>query len=145
MEGPKNIGRMLSNTMKAMLSQLGNYFEEANIPISTEQYIVLRIVSTSDQLIQQDIAEILRKDKSAVLRQINQLQEQKLLARIADPEDKRRNIVVITKQGMEMLELAGKIHNKAQTILLNGVSQEQFNNFVHVLTTIQVNAENDNS
>jgi DNA-binding MarR family transcriptional regulator len=141
MVSQKNIGRMLHMTMKAMVGQLGLHFEEANISINVEHYLILRIVSTSEQLIQQDLASILQKDKSAVLRNINQLQHRKLLARIADSNDKRRNIVVITKQGLEMLEVAGKVHKKAQDKLLNGVSEEQLSNFINVLETIQQNGD----
>ena len=145
MDTLKSIGKSMHMTMKAMLGHLGKHFEEADIPINTEEYIILRIVSTSEPLIQQDLAELLRKDKSAILRNINQLQDQKLLARIADTNDKRRNIIVITKQGLELLERAGKVHNKAQAKLLKGLSAEHLDSFAHVMVTIQKNAEADNS
>ena len=137
----KQIGRMLHGTMKALMGRLAIHFERASIPLSVEQFIILRIVFSHERMIQQELAELLRKDKSAVLRQINALQDRHLLARIPDAEDKRRNHVVITKQGMEMLERAGEIHTVVIDEMLDGVDDAEYATFMKVMLTIQSNAD----
>jgi DNA-binding MarR family transcriptional regulator len=59
--------------------------------------------NSNTDVIQQDIAEIIKKDKSVVLRQIDSLEKKNLLQRIIDVNDRRRNIIKITDKGMKFV------------------------------------------
>jgi DNA-binding MarR family transcriptional regulator len=141
----KMIGRTMHLTIKAILGRLGANFLEADVPLSPDQFIVLMLVSQNDGIIQQDLAEFMRKDKSAMLRQIDLLQDRRLIARISDPKDKRRNQIVLTQQGAELLGEAKKMHQKTMEQVLKGISEEQLNTFTQVAESIQKSAESHKS
>ena len=65
-----------------------------------------------------------------------------MLARIVDKTDKRKNLVMLTQKGMNVLNDAGAIHKNAVEILLKGVSKEQLESFNGVLERLYQNGIN---
>lgn len=84
-------------------------FSEEEINLTIEQYFVLNILDNEEGLILQDLADLISRDKSAVLRHIDGLEQHHYVARCKDPEDKRRKILLVTKQGVKILKQAKKI------------------------------------
>lgn len=54
-------------------------------------------------MIQQEIADTLKKDKSAILRHINLFESQGLITRSNTANDKRMNVIQITERGRQLL------------------------------------------
>ena len=73
----------MHQAMRSMFNVLSSEFLKNSIPLSSEQYLILKIISKNKRVIQQELACILDKDKSTILRQINHLQDNLMLARIA--------------------------------------------------------------
>lgn len=138
-----SLGRMVGMTMKAMKDTLTRNFELANCPISAEQFITLKIITFHEDISQQDCADLLRMDKSLFLRKIDVLQKLNLLVRIPNKTDKRKNQLVITKKGMEMLKKCEEVEQNTMRNLTKGVSENDFKIFSKVLTTIRENAFKD--
>jgi|SRR5690606_25890969 len=136
----RSLGRALHLTIKALGTSVTSNFAAASISLTLDQYIVLKIVYYHETIIQKDVAELMKRDKSSLFRQINQLQERKLIARITDAEDKRRNFLVITKQGSELIDIATEIEAKTVNELLEGVTEDEMKTFNKVLETIQKNS-----
>jgi DNA-binding MarR family transcriptional regulator len=71
--------------------------------------ILLATHYNNEDVIQQDIAKIMKKDKSVVLRQIDNLEKKNLVQRIVDPNDRRRNIIKTTEKGMKLIDEVKKL------------------------------------
>lgn len=132
---------MMHLTLRAIKSQVQLDFGRNNIPLTTEQFIILKIVDKHDDIIQQELADLLQVNKSAILRHINTLQEEKFLARIADTKDKRRNQIVLTKAGHTLLEKALESHNNTLSGMLGDIDQGEMDVFLSVMQRIRNKSE----
>lgn len=110
-EMPDTLGFVIIYTGKMILKQINVDFATLKSEITFEQMGVLYYLSRNrgKKMIQQDIAELMNKTKSAVLRMIDILEEKKFLNRIPMPNDRRKNVIELTKKGWEIIE---KMHDK---------------------------------
>ncbi len=134
--------RIMVKTMHMYMHRVQLTMQKADLNLSMEQFAILNILETGEDLIQQDLADLMNKDKSAILRQLNKLQERKLLARITDPKDKRKKQIVITKQGMELLAKARKVEQQVIEHLSEGIDDEEMQRMFETLLKIQANILN---
>lgn len=106
-----------------------------NIPV--ESLGVLMVIRHKTKIIQQEIADILKKDKSAVLRHINLLENQELIARSNAANDKRINIIQITDKGMQLLDSVDIELNKLSECLFDNVSKSDLEIHHKVLSQLK--------
>ena len=94
----------LSLTTKEIQMAFKRYVKDLSFDLSVESFgILLAVHYYSNDMIQQDIAEIVKKDKSSVLRRIDILEKKYLVQRIVDQNDRRRNIIKITDEGIKLI------------------------------------------
>jgi MarR family transcriptional regulator, transcriptional regulator for hemolysin len=117
-------------------------YEMAEIKLSIEQFGLLYGISTNkDEVAQQDMAIILGKDKSSILRLIDTLEELKLVNRVACPHDRRRNSLVVTELGYNVIKQYLAIESSLHDELQKGLTESDLETFYKVVETIQKNAE----
>ncbi|MDR1338471.1 MAG: MarR family transcriptional regulator [Prevotellaceae bacterium] len=113
---------------KSRLSDL-----EVDVPV--ESLGILLAVNLNDEdVIQQDIAAIMKKDKSVVLRQIDSLEKNALVQRFIDPGDRRRNIIKITGKGMKLIDEINMKLDKLYALLTDGLEPSEMDAFHKVLS-----------
>ena len=61
----------------------------------------------------------------AMTNRLNHLEQQGLIRRIADPDDKRSSLVSLTPHGQERIEQALLVHTETQNALLRNLSEAQ--------------------
>jgi len=116
------------------------------IKISPEQFGLLHAISIqSEEVIQKDLAETMGKDKSAILRLIDSLEEKGVVRRVADLKDRRKNYLMITKLGNKVLEHNMKIFDDIMMELQQDLTIEEIELFDKVVHHIKSNAEKMNS
>lgn len=135
------LGRTMAMTLKVLLKNLGHQFQLAGIPITVDQHILLKVVHTRGEVFLQELADVLRRDKSQILRQIDVLQGMKLLARIPDQNDKRKKQLVLTAAGADMLKQTTEVEGKTQRILTQGLEPKDVELMLVVMEQIQSNSE----
>lgn len=104
-------------------------FDAAGMPINLKQHFMLTILSTSEEIFQTMIAEILRKDKSAVLREIDALESLGLVVRIGDATDRRKKRLRMTDEGRAMFGRGQEIVHTLMADLTDGISPEALDQF----------------
>jgi DNA-binding MarR family transcriptional regulator len=72
-------------------------------------------------------------DKSRVTRAIDNLVENGLIRREANPEDKRSNLLTLTTKGEELYIELSKLAMRIQRRCLNSLTDEERNHFNNVL------------
>ncbi len=119
------------------------HLKNRGIEHSFEQVILLMVVNRCERkhIVQQDIAELLGKDKSVVLRMIDQLEKKNILERTTDPNDRRRNIITITQGGYQLIETFQEIEQIISNELLDGLSDDELQAFYKVINHIKVKAD----
>ncbi len=79
--------------------------EQTEEKLTIEQFGLLHTISEKEEeVILKDMACMLGKDKSAVLRQLDSLEEKGLVRRVPDKNDRRKNFLMITKKGEKVVD-----------------------------------------
>lgn len=128
-----NIGLKMGEVIKSIGKLIDKSVVDIGNELSMEYFILLNILYDKDNIIQQDLANLMHKDKSAILRQIDLLERQKLVVRIPDSEDRRKKTILLTKDGMRTVEKLRKIEADIFNSLLKDVSESDLKIFESVL------------
>ena len=118
---------MLGYVTKLVFKKLNSALTQEGIPVLAEQLPILMVVYFQEHaLAQQDIANILQKDKAGIQRSIQTLNKDGFLKIESDLEDKRKNLISLTASGKFVCEkvqtLALTFHN---TIMENFTQEEK--------------------
>ena len=136
---PETLGFMIVHTGKLLLKTINGTFSGLTTDITFEQMGVLYYISRSNskELIQQDIASVMDKTKSAILRSIDILEEKGFVKRLPVAGDRRKNVIELTSTGKGIID---EIHNKfldQDQLLKDGINEEDLNTCLCVLAKIQ--------
>lgn len=136
------IGMIVGKMMGRMAKVLKRRLTEQEITITLEQLGLLHAISENKaEVAQQDMADLMNKDKSAILRLIDSLEKKRLVVRTNDPQDRRKNVLVVTQQGKSTLAKAVEISTELNEKLVEGISQSDIDTFFAVAEKIKSNAE----
>jgi MarR family transcriptional regulator for hemolysin len=134
------LGRMMQETFRVFKKRIENQ-EGEEVKLSSEQFSLLHALTMKEEeVIQKDMAEFMGKDKSAVLRIVDCLEEKGLVRRVASTEDRRKNYLMVTKAGNRAIEYNMKIVDQLMKELREGIPQEDLDIFHRVVNQIRGNA-----
>ncbi|MDR0873596.1 MAG: MarR family transcriptional regulator [Prevotellaceae bacterium] len=130
-------------TMKEIQRSFKRFAGNLSLDVPMESVgILLVIYYNKSELIQQEIAEAVKKDKSAVLRHIDNLERKGLLQRTSAINDRRRNVISITERGKQFIsEINGKA-NELFALLSDGLTVSEITTLNALLTHLQNKAQN---
>lgn len=123
----------MAYVIKEMLRILKSRFAEENIELTVEQYFILNILDNEDGMILQEVAEIVERDKSAVLRHVNGLEGNHFITRVKDDEDRRRKLLLVTKRGMKVLEKAREVDRQLDEEITRRIKVKPFEDALSVM------------
>lgn len=123
------IGCKMAYAVKGIMRLMQQRFRDHELNLTIEQYFVLNILDNKEGLILQDLAEMLGRDKSAVLRHIDGLEEHHYVVRRKDREDKRRKILLVTKKGAIILEEAKKLAERVNDELTSHIAADKLQEY----------------
>jgi DNA-binding MarR family transcriptional regulator len=85
---------------------------------------------------QQEVARRLGVDRTSMVLLLDELEQKRLVDRYPSPEDRRKNVVVVTASGLETLEKAGRASDEAERRFLSGLSESDAATFRRLLTAL---------
>lgn len=108
---PDTLGFAIIYTGRKLLKSINMEFVSLNSEITFEQMGLLYYISRNSEgnIIQQEIADLMNKTKSAVLRTLDILEEKKFLKREGMLNDRRKNVILLTDKGCKIIN---KMHKK---------------------------------
>ena len=121
-----------------------NELKSAGFDITKEQWLLLKALSLHDGASQNELACFTERDKTSMTRLVNTMEKKNLIARIPSKEDKRINLLYLTKQGEKMLSETEQIRKNVISDLQNGLSDSEIETVINVLKKIQNNIKNTN-
>ncbi len=113
--------RLIGNTHQSFLRRLEKNLRKLKVPVTAEQFKMMSRLWQQDGLSQQQIAIYIGRNRSATGRMIDTLEEKGLIVRISDKEDRRLNLIYLTKQGKAAEEAASKAAELTIEQGLNGI------------------------
>ena len=136
---PDTLGFMIVHTGKLLLKTINSTFSSLTKEITFEQMGVLYYISrsTNKEMIQQDIAEVMDKTKSAILRSVDILEEKGFVKRLPVAGDRRKNVIELTGSGRAIIEKMHENFLERDELLKAGIDNKDLETCMCVLSKIQ--------
>ncbi|RKR04625.1 MarR family transcriptional regulator [Flavobacterium sp. 90] len=97
---------------------------EAGINLQLEQLPLIMILQRKN-LSQRELSDMTMRDKSSILRSINALEKKALVEVQKDKDDKRKNVVSLTEEGINLAKNIRTLMKKSEDEVLSVFSAEE--------------------
>ena len=126
----------------AIARRLQKNFKLRNVDITIEQWSVLYHLLKEDWMSQQQLCDATFRDKPSITRLVDNLEKLKLVKRVASKDDRRINLIYLTKEAQLLQEHTLEIANQTLNEALDGVSNGQIEIAKEVLQAVYENLKN---
>ena len=109
----------------AIARRLQKNFKESAIDITIEQWSVLYHLWKEEGQSQQQLCEATFRDKPSITRLVDNLEKSKLVKRVASKNDRRSNLIFLTREGKILEEKTMDVANRTLNEALQGVTNGQ--------------------
>ena len=123
----------------AIARRLQKHFKESAIDITIEQWSVLYHLWKEDGQSQQQLCEATFRDKPSITRLMDNLEKSKLVNRVASKNDRRSNLIFLTKEGKSLEQKTMEVANQTLNESLEGVTNGQIEIAKEVLQMVYDN------
>ncbi len=114
---------------------------EQHIDLTFEMLQVINTLAEKGEINQQEIANLLNKDKTSITYLLDNLTKRGLVVRIEDPNDRRNKIIHMTEAGREITDLLTPIVEELHEKASGGLSADYLKNLTRSLQVIKSNLE----
>ena len=98
---------------------------EANLGMNHKQVFMLSSLRDQGELPQTTLCDMMRLTQNTVVTWLNELEDAGYVARIRDPQDRRKHNVALTEKGEEALERAETELRKLEDEVLSGLNADE--------------------
>jgi len=123
----------------AVARRLQKNFKDAEIEITIEQWSVLYHLWKEDGQSQQQLCEATFRDKPSITRLVDNLEKSKLVKRVASKNDRRSNLIFLTKEAKNLEQKTMDVANRTLNEALEGVTNGQIEIAKEVLQKVYDN------
>jgi MarR family transcriptional regulator, transcriptional regulator for hemolysin len=136
------LGRIILEDMFHAIRKCIKNQAEIKLKITREQFKLLKAISEKkEEVIQKDMADLIGKDKSTILRLINSLETKELVRRVTGKKDRRKNYLMVTTKGEDLIKQYENIFSAMFEELQKGLNESELNTFYKVAAHIKSRAE----
>lgn len=133
---------LIKRTSKAFREKLNQNFAKAGHDVTSEQWRILRCLWQKDGQRQQDLANVVNKDKTCITRIIDSMEKRDLVVRIPDRLDRRQNLIYLTNKGKKLQEDLMQIFINTSIDAQKSIDPDQLSIFRKVLEEVYNNLTN---
>ena len=116
--------------------------QQNGINVTPEQYLVLDILWEKQSLSQQNIADLIQKDKNSVTKIIDSLERKNLVNRVVDQKDRRINKIELTKEGLALEKITTEVAINFMNDTVKDIDNQDLDRFVEVMRKLKDNLDN---
>lgn len=95
---------LIRRVSRGFRRRLNRNFAKAGHDVTTEQWRILRCLQNQDGQRQQDLADVVHKDKTCITRIIDSMEKRDLVVRIPDRLDRRQKLIYLANKGKRLQE-----------------------------------------
>lgn len=99
----------------------------------------LTFINRSEMCTANDIVVFLARDKAQIARLIKEMIEKNWLVKVANPEDKRSQLLSLTEAGKALASLISKTQSHVDKKMQENLSSEELSEFIRVANVISNN------
>ena len=134
-----NVNILNSRIKKCFFDKL----QENGINITPEQYLVLDILWEKQSLSQQNIADIIQKDKNSVTKIIDSLEKKNLVRRVMYKNDRRINKIELTDEALALEKITTEVAINFMNDVVKDIDTKDLDTFVNVMRQLKNNLEGE--
>jgi DNA-binding MarR family transcriptional regulator len=123
----------------AIARRLQKNFNQSGLAITIEQWSVLYHLWKQEGQSQQQLCDATFRDKPSITRLVDNLEKLKLVKRVPSKEDRRINLIYLTREAIQLQERSMDVANQTLNEALNGVSNIQVETAKEVLQMVYDN------
>ena len=123
----------------AIARRLQKHFKQNNFDITIEQWSVLYHLWKEDGQSQQQLCDATFRDKPSITRLVDNLEKLQLVRRVPSKDDRRINLIYLTKEAQQLQEQSMEIANQTLNEALMGVTNGQIEIAKEVLQKVYDN------
>lgn len=139
----KALGEAVSVVRDAMRHFVQRRLREENIDLTFEMLQVISTLMEQGEINQQEIANLLNKDKTSITYLLDNLTKRGLVTRMEDPDDRRNKIIHRTEAGRQLTDQLTPIIQELHATVSKGMSADDLKNLTASLLIIKSNLKND--
>ena len=124
----------------ALCRKLNHNFKASELPINADKWAVLQNLYRKDGITQQALCYQTNYDKPSMTRLIDSLEQQGLVTRAVNREDRRERRIRLTVSGREMEEKANYVANRTLKEALRGLTPDEIKVCQEVLRKVFINS-----
>lgn len=125
---PQNLNRFLSHSLK-----------ESGIPMTKEQWSVMAVLWENDGCAQQVLADATSRERAGITRLLDNLEKEGYVERRPDPNDRRSNLVFLTKKGKSIQQKVVSVLSETVSAITKDISDEDIRRMRETLSQINTN------
>lgn len=137
----KSLGFKLDRASRLTTLNFNKNLKENNIILTAEQWGIINFLLEEDGINQNQIGKLINKDHTCVSRLIDTLIKKGIINKEISLEDKRVNLIYLTKAGKELQNKAADTVRHSLDKVFKNVSEEEKKIFSIVLDKIIKNLE----
>ena len=123
--------RLLHRVLEISFKQYG---------ITPGQWNLLNQLDQAGALSQRKLAEQTKKEQATITRYLDTLERKGLIVRTRDANDRRAHVITITDEARKLLHQVEPIAEEASSKLVEEISPEEIEMFLHVVEKLSQNA-----
>ncbi len=123
----------------AIARRLQKNFKQSGLDITIEQWSILYHLWKEEGQSQQQLGDATFRDKPSITRLVDNLEKLKLVKRVPSKDDRRINLIYLTKEAIQLQEKSMEVANQTLNEALTGVTNGQIEIAKEVLHTVYEN------
>lgn len=116
---------LLDRTLRQLRFSLQYHFNELDVALSVDQWLVLNEAQSSGMVSQKVLADRVAKDPASVTRIVHSLVKSKFIARVTSEKDQRISLLKVTPAGKKELSKSQVAIQQYRKLALKGISKEE--------------------
>ncbi len=133
----KSIGRLLYVTAQTMTLHAEKVLKPYGLTV--EQFHLLKNMSETDVLSQNQLCEIVQKSAANVTRILDRLEKKGFITKERNQADRRSFLLFLTDQGRDLVDEVSSLFDSFSEHLIKGISTQEQTLFTQLLYTMQDN------
>lgn len=125
MKCKKSLSQYLGHLQYLASKRLNELLVESGAEITSDQLRLLTLLWVEDGIPQQQLSCNASRDRASITRMVDILENQSIIVRIPDKNDRRVNLIYLTKKGKELETKAAECATKSVEEMLKGFNQEE--------------------
>jgi DNA-binding MarR family transcriptional regulator len=114
-------------------------FRNNGIDVTVEQFSVLAMLLYQEGISQQDISDVLGRDKTTVARVISIMERDNMIKRVTNKNDNRGKLIYLTRKGRSIQQKAVGVSGKLYLRTLGNLKESALQNAMKAVVTMTKN------